>query len=213
MIQQIDEAKTVTQLLAAATASFDTDRASARECIRRAAELLEVVKADSTRPAPPVVPGGLAGWQARRVAAYVEGRLGSRIRTPELASLVSLSTSHFSRAFRKTFREPPLAYVMRHRVHRAQLLMLQTRRALAQIALDCGMCDQPHFTRVFRKVIGMTPMAWRRQSSPAPSAAAESHVLMPASASRPVPHGPEIKTWSPLAYERDQLREGCAAPA
>jgi AraC family transcriptional regulator len=163
MINHIEESKTLTQLLAAATGSFDTDRASAGECGRRAAEPLEVAKADVPGSVPPVVPGGLAVWQARRVAAYVEGRLGSRIRTSELASLASLSTSHFSRAFRKTFGEPPLAYVMRHRMHRAQLLMLQTRQALAQIALDCGMCDQPHFTRVFRKFIGMTPTAWRRQ--------------------------------------------------
>ena len=167
MIKQIDESKTFTQLLVAAIISFDTDRANARECIRRAAELLEVAKADVAQPESPIVPGGLAVWQARRVAAYLEERLGSRIRTTELASLVSLSTSHFSRSFRKAFGEPPRAYIMRLRVQRAQLLMLQTRQPLAQIALDCGLCDQCYFTRVFRRVVGMTPMAWRRQSSPA----------------------------------------------
>jgi AraC family transcriptional regulator len=162
MINQIDETKTVALLLAVATTSFDTDRAKARECIRRAAELFEVAKADVTRPGSSVVLGGLATWHARRVTAYVDERLGSRIRTTELASLVSLSISHFSRTFRKTFGETPLTYVTRRRVQRAQLLMLQTRRPLAQIALDCGMCDQAHFTRLFRKIIGMTPMAWRR---------------------------------------------------
>jgi AraC family transcriptional regulator len=176
MIRQIDESKTATPPLAAATASFDTDRANARECIRRAAELLEVAKANVAQPLSPIVAGGLAVWQARRVAAYLEERLGSRIRTTELASLVSLSTSHFSRSFRKAFGEPPRAYIMRLRVQRAQLLMLQTRQPLAQIALDCGLCDQCHFTRVFRRVVGMTPMAWRRQSSLAASAAAEPHV-------------------------------------
>jgi AraC family transcriptional regulator len=176
MIRQIDESKTATQPLAAATASFDTDRANARECIRRAAELLEVAKTGVTRSESPVVPG-LAPWRARRVEAYIKARLGVRILTAELASLVSLSISHFSRAFRKTFAETPQAYVTRHRVRRAQLLMLQTHQPLAQIALDCGMSDQPHFTRVFRKVIGMTPSAWRRQSSSlAPSATADPQV-------------------------------------
>jgi AraC-like DNA-binding protein len=177
MIKQIDELKTIAQLIDAATASFDADLVKTRECIRRVAELLEVAKANVTRAESSVVPGGLATWQAKRVAAYVKGRLSSRIRATELASLVSLSISHFSRAFRITFRETPLAYVTRHRVRRAQLLMLQTRQPLAQIALDCGMCDQAHLTRVFRKVIGMTPMTWRRQSILAPNAAAEPSLI------------------------------------
>jgi len=32
---------------------------------------------------------------------------------------------------------------------------------LSQIALECGMCDQAHFTRVLRKIAGVNPAAWR----------------------------------------------------
>jgi hypothetical protein len=47
--------------------------------------------------------------------------------------------------------------------------MLNTREPLSQVALDCGMCDQAHFTRVFRKVVGISPSVWRRQFQSEPS--------------------------------------------
>lgn len=35
--------------------------------------------------------------------------------------------------------------------------MLTTREPLSSIALRCGMCDQAHFTRSFRRIVGETP--------------------------------------------------------
>jgi AraC-like DNA-binding protein len=55
---------------------------------------------------------------------------------------------------------------MRH----AQVIMLNTREPLSQVALDCGMFDQAHFTRMFRKVVGISPSLWRRQFSRFPGA-------------------------------------------
>jgi AraC family transcriptional regulator len=44
----------------------------------------------------------------------------------------------------------------------AQGLMLTTSEPLSSIAVKCGMCDQPHFTRSFRRIVGETPYMWRR---------------------------------------------------
>jgi AraC-like DNA-binding protein len=41
--------------------------------------------------------------------------------------------------------------------------MLSSGAPLSQIALDCGLCDQAHFTRVFRRIVGMNPSIWRRE--------------------------------------------------
>jgi AraC-like DNA-binding protein len=40
--------------------------------------------------------------------------------------------------------------------------MLNPKRSLADIAVETGFADQPHFTRAFSKAVGMTPGAWRR---------------------------------------------------
>lgn len=107
--------------------------------------------------------GGLAPWQARRVEQYVASHLGARIRTTDLAEVAQLSASHFTRAFKETFGETPIGYVSRRRMLYAQDLMLKSGERLSQIALTCGHCDQSHFTRVFRRKVGMSPRAWRRQ--------------------------------------------------
>jgi transcriptional regulator GlxA family with amidase domain len=51
---------------------------------------------------------------------------------------------------------------MRRRVHRAQGLMLTTTESLSQIAVQCGMADQAHFCKLFRRLVGESPNAWRR---------------------------------------------------
>jgi transcriptional regulator GlxA family with amidase domain len=110
--------------------------------------------------------GGLATWQLKCLAAYIEGNMDSKLRAAGLAAIVRLSATQFSRAFKKSFGETPLAYVTRQRMRRAQVMMLSSREPLSRIAVDCGMCDQAHFTRTFRKVVGITPSVWRREFSP-----------------------------------------------
>ena len=156
-------------LLATATAVLDTDLDAAKTYIGRAAELLglDLAKAAFLAPASSRPRGGLAPWQAKRLRAYIADNLASNIRADDLAAIVQLSTSHFFRAFRETFGQAPLAYIMHQRVLHAQEMMLNSRRPISNIALDCGMCDQPHFTRVFRRIVGLNPGAWRRQFAPA----------------------------------------------
>jgi len=157
-------AQSLVQLLAAAKAAIKSDVTVARACIRQAAALLRPGPHGPARSAcAPATRGGLAPWQAKRVASYIEANLPSSIRIDELAEVVQLSASHFFRVFRESFGTSPLDYIAQQRVHRAQQLMMSSREPLAQIALACGMCDQAHFTRIFRRVVGTNPRAWRRQ--------------------------------------------------
>jgi AraC family transcriptional regulator len=149
----IDEAAA---LLTTATLALDTDSDTARTCIQRAAALLGIDLC--SRPK-----GGLAPSQARRVRCYIEDNLCLDINARDLAGIAQLSTSHFFRAFRQSFGEAPRSYLMRRRILRAQELMSTSQLSLQDIARDCGIGDQPHFTRVFRRVTGMNPNAWRRQ--------------------------------------------------
>jgi len=106
--------------------------------------------------------GGLARWQSERVMAHIDAHMDSTIHTKELAAVARLSTCHFCRVFRETFGAPPHRYVMQKRVTLAQDLMLRTSAPLGRIAMDCGMADQAHFNKLFRRFIGESPGAWRR---------------------------------------------------
>jgi AraC-like DNA-binding protein len=107
--------------------------------------------------------GGLAAWQLRRVADYVDKHLTSPLRVETLAQVVRLSPGHFCRAFKEHMGETPHGFIMRRRVRRAQILILTTVDSLSQIAHACGLSDQSHLTRLFRRYVGETPMAWRRK--------------------------------------------------
>jgi AraC family transcriptional regulator len=80
----------------------------------------------------------------------------------DLARLVRLSVSHFARAFKYTFGYSPHAFLMRRRMERAQGLMLKSSVPLAQIALECGLSDQAHLSRLFLQFTGESPASWRR---------------------------------------------------
>jgi AraC family transcriptional regulator len=96
------------------------------------------------------------------VTSHIEAHLDRPIRNEDLAALVRLNPSHFGRAFRNSFGEPPHEYLIRRRVERAQGLMLSSDAPLSEIALDCGLADQAHLSRLFRRLVGETPRAWRR---------------------------------------------------
>jgi AraC family transcriptional regulator len=162
----------VDAILTALRSLLEDDRESAEVSIDRAAEML--VTAGGAGVSAPTLDcpksdevlrknrGGLAPWQIRRVAAHVESHLDGPIVTRDLAAVAKLSPCHFARAFRQSLGEPPHEYITRRRVERAQGLMLTTRVTLGRIAADCGLADQSHLNRVFRRLVGESPGAWRR---------------------------------------------------
>jgi AraC family transcriptional regulator len=168
----------VGELFKAVSDALQDERESAEECIRRASAILGVnVPAGISRVSASLpsaarwksIRGGLAPWQIRRLTTHIESNLGAAIRTKDLARLVRLSSFHFCRAFRDSFGESPHSYVMRRRVEHAQGLMLTTNASLGQIAADCGLADQAHFSKLFRRFAGESPGVWRRARATAPA--------------------------------------------
>jgi AraC-like DNA-binding protein len=156
-----DEAVPVAvELLRRACLSLDRDARAAKHEIHRALELLldAAVQAPSNGPIH-----GLAPWQARRVVDHALANLEMPLRVEDLASVTRLSTSHFSRAFKLSFRMSPHAYVVALRLARARALMLGGDEQMSQIAAACGFADQAHFSRAFRRKVGCAPGLWRRE--------------------------------------------------
>ncbi|KRA76372.1 hypothetical protein ASD89_01240 [Caulobacter sp. Root656] len=110
----------------------------------------------------PIHVGGFAPFQARRLKTYIEANLDRPLRVDEVAALVRISPSYFSRTFKRTFRQPFSKYVMTLRLERARMLLAHTDRPICEVALACGLADQPHLTRLFHRQYGAPPRAWRR---------------------------------------------------
>lgn len=85
--------------------------------------------------------------------------------TPSLAELakeVDVHPVYFSRAFRQRYACTPGEYLRRCRLGQALQLLRDPRLGLAEIALLCGYVDQAHFSNSFRRLLGMTPLQFRR---------------------------------------------------
>jgi AraC family transcriptional regulator len=110
----------------------------------------------------PRIRGGLPAWRVRRVIAHIDTRLAGRVSVAELARLTGLSTGHFSRVFKQSLGVSARTFLRRRRIEFAQGMMLSTDLPLSEIAHRCGLCGQPHLSKMFRSVVGENPSAWRR---------------------------------------------------
>ncbi|WP_329351059.1 AraC family transcriptional regulator [Streptomyces sp. NBC_01261] len=112
----------------------------------------------TSRPVSDEIPG--AAW----VAHAVRDRLADELLTPpslsSLAADFGLSRYQLLRAFRTTMGIPPYAWLAQYRVTRARGLLDAGGRP-AEVAAQVGFADQAHLTRWFRRVLGVTPAAYR----------------------------------------------------
>jgi AraC-like DNA-binding protein len=87
-----------------------------------------------------------------------------------LARAAHVSPRHFSRSFRRTFGETPYQYLLTRRIERAQHLLRRTDLPVAEVCLEVGFTSVGSFTTTFRRRVGVSPTAYRRENN-GPSAA------------------------------------------
>jgi AraC-like DNA-binding protein len=100
--------------------------------------------------------------QFSKVIAHVESRYRTSLEVSELAQIACLSESQFRKRFVKLFKIPPSKFINRIRVQTAAKLLLSSDDPIAEIALQCGFCDQSYFTRQFSSFFGVTPKRYRK---------------------------------------------------
>ncbi|HEM7880837.1 AraC family transcriptional regulator [Burkholderia contaminans] len=83
----------------------------------------------------------------------------------EVAAECDLSRGYFIRAFSRTTGRTPHQWLLEQRVTRARELIETSDMTLADIAIACGFADQSHLNRVFARIVGHPPGAWRRARS------------------------------------------------
>jgi transcriptional regulator GlxA family with amidase domain len=97
-----------------------------------------------------------------RVITSIRERIDLPWRVPHMAQIAGVSSTSLERLARGTLGLPPQQLLQRLRLEHAVFLITQTSKSLGEIAIECGFYDQSSFTRQFRKVLGLTPGAYRR---------------------------------------------------
>lgn len=79
-----------------------------------------------------------------------------------VAEALGVSRSHLNRSFHQQHGCNPAEWLRRRRVFSACQPLRDSRKPIAEIALELGYADQAHFSRVFRQSVGMTPLRYRQ---------------------------------------------------
>lgn len=104
--------------------------------------------------------GGLSPQARDRVIDFVEAGFAGPVSLQQLADAAGLGIRHFSRAFREVTGRSPHQYLLHRRVEQAKVL-IRRGLPLAEVAVQCGFCDQSQLSRTFVRQVGTTPGRFR----------------------------------------------------
>lgn len=99
----------------------------------------------------------------RTVIEYINLHLSSEITIEDLSKAASTSASHLSKIFRKETGQTMMGYIARKRCEKAADFLRNTGNDIQEISSFVGYPDNNYFVKVFRKIYGVTPSAYRKE--------------------------------------------------
>src|ERR1700734_69642 len=96
-----------------------------------------------------------------RILEFINQNLAQDLRLWELAQIAGMSPNYFCELFKVSTGLPPYQYILRCRIERAKQYLRDPKITLACAGAAAGFADQSHFTKVFRRIVGVPPMRFR----------------------------------------------------
>ena len=107
----------------------------------------------------------MAGYDAKEqvdyVYYYIQDHYMDTVDIGELADSLGFTSAYLSKIFKRYTGTTPIKMLTNIRIHNAKKLLLHTNYTIQEIGKEVGYPDQFHFSKTFRKVVGMNPSAFR----------------------------------------------------
>ncbi|MFC4598209.1 response regulator [Cohnella hongkongensis] len=97
------------------------------------------------------------------IVKYIDSRYAEEITLQDLAERFFLSREYISRKFKQQFGENLSDYIERVRMEKAKLLLMNPQYRIAQVAELVGYRDEKYFSKVFKKLEGLSPNEYRKR--------------------------------------------------
>ena len=114
----------------------------------------------------------VARQRMRRMLDFIQANYDQPIGVAEIARSASISESECYRCFKALTRASPVLYLTRYRLRVAAALLTTTEQSVTDIALAVGFHSPSYFASTFRRMVGVTPRAWRESGGGRPGGAA-----------------------------------------
>lgn len=95
---------------------------------------------------------------------YITANYTKEIHITELANACNLSKSHFMYLFKEELGMTPLEYQQTLRIKDSMSALISSRQNITEIAEQVGYQDPLYFSRVFKKLVGVSPSEYRKQN-------------------------------------------------
>ncbi len=95
--------------------------------------------------------------------AYLHHNVHKPLTLAEMAKHADLSPSHFSRLFREQTSYSPIDYFIHLKVQHACRMLFLTNMTVREIGYELGYEDPAYFSRLFKKMVGMSPNQYRNK--------------------------------------------------
>lgn len=97
-----------------------------------------------------------------KALAFMQSKVYENIRVDDISRQLNLSTEHFIRLFKTEVNMTPGQYFTRLKIEGASGLLMSTDKPIGEISDVFGFENQFHFSRIFKKCTGMSPMEYRK---------------------------------------------------
>lgn len=99
-----------------------------------------------------------------KIQRWIETHFTEDIQIKDITESFFISSSHFSRIFKKATGYTPKQYLMLNRITYAKELLVHSDLSVGEVAHRSGFMDESNFIRYFRREIGTTPNKYRKMS-------------------------------------------------
>lgn len=101
----------------------------------------------------------------QKIITYVDTELCADLSLKALSERLSVNASYLSTLFKKEMGMSLTDFVNHRRISHAQKLLISTEMPIKSVALKCGIPDVYYFSRLFKRITGTTPMAYRNNTN------------------------------------------------
>lgn len=98
-----------------------------------------------------------------RSIVFMKGHLAADLSLDQIAAHCKLSVSHFSKIFKAKTRRSPIDYYNELKIQRACQLLDHSNLKMIDIARQVGIGDPFYFSRLFSKIMGVSPSQYKHQ--------------------------------------------------